>query len=375
MQPIIKWAGGKEAELKYIQPLIPKYFNNYYEPFVGGGAVYTSISAKHYFINDKSDELIGIYKALSNNDNEALCGSLRKIMHNWMRITEIVHDNKTFFVEQFVQFRNNNIDQIQLKNVLYEFILKHVDNFNGMFTVEFNCDIENYIAEIKKNLIRKISRMVVIEKQRNTLPEKDILDNIETAFKSAFYMHYRSIYNKIDDYKIPFFHEIAIYIFIRNYAYSGMFRYNSNGDFNVPYGGIAYNGKSLDKKITYYQSTALKYLLSKSTIGCFDFYDFLKQYEPQIDDFMFLDPPYDTEFSTYSKNEFDLHDQERLANYLIKECKAKWMLVIKHTDFIYNLYINKGLTIDDFDKKYLVSFMNRNDKKAKHLIIRNYKNE
>jgi len=48
------------------------------------------------------------------------------------------------------------------------------------------------------------------------------------------------------------------------------------------------------------------------------------------------------------------------------------MLVIKNTDFIAKLYINKNLNIQAFDKTYLVSFMNRNDKSAEHLLIRNY---
>src|SRR5258708_4259160 len=52
----LKWAGGKEQELRYILPLIPS-FNNYYEPFVGGGAVFFSIQAPRKFINDKSSEL------------------------------------------------------------------------------------------------------------------------------------------------------------------------------------------------------------------------------------------------------------------------------------------------------------------------------
>ena len=47
------------------------------------------------------------------------------------------------------------------------------------------------------------------------------------------------------------------------------------------------------------------------------------------------------------------------------------MLVIKNTDFIYSLY--KDFEITTFDKKYLVSFQNRNDKEAEHLLITNYK--
>lgn len=48
------------------------------------------------------------------------------------------------------------------------------------------------------------------------------------------------------------------------------------------------------------------------------------------------------------------------------------MLVIKNTPFIASLYEGKKLTIKSFNKKYLVCFMNRNDKNAEHLIIMNY---
>lgn len=48
------------------------------------------------------------------------------------------------------------------------------------------------------------------------------------------------------------------------------------------------------------------------------------------------------------------------------------MMIIKHTDFIHGLYNKKGINIRTFDKEYLVSFMNRNDKKATHLLITNY---
>ena len=88
-------------------------------------------------------------------------------------------------------------------------------------------------------------------------------------------------------------------------------------------------------------------------------------------DFIFLDPPYDTEFSTYAKNDFDKDDQIRLSKFL-KSTKAKFMLIIKNTDFIYNLYNNNGFYIKSFDKKYLVSFQNRNNKDVEHLIITNY---
>ena len=48
------------------------------------------------------------------------------------------------------------------------------------------------------------------------------------------------------------------------------------------------------------------------------------------------------------------------------------MMIIKNTDFIFELYNDKGLNIQSFEKTYLVSFMNRNDKNVEHLLITNY---
>jgi len=151
-----------------------------------------------------------------------------------------------------------------------------------------------------------------------------------------------------------------------------MFRYNKDGQFNVPYGGIGYNNNSFEKKIQNFKSKNLIEKLQKTTIGDLDFYDFMQKYPPKKDDFVFLDPPYDTNFSTYNQNEFAKNDQERLADYLINDCKANWMIVIKNTEFIFNLYNKKGLVISTFDKTYQVSFMNRNNKDTEHLLITNY---
>lgn len=111
--------------------------------------------------------------------------------------------------------------------------------------------------------------------------------------------------------------------------------------------------------------------MENTEIFCDDFELFLNTIKPKKDDFIFLDPPYDTEFSTYAKNEFDKEDQIRLCEYL-KNTEANIMLVIKNTDFIYNLYNVKEFKIKTFDKKYLVSFQNRNDKSVEHLLITNY---
>ena len=184
-------------------------------------------------------------------------------------------------------------------------------------------------------------------------------------------MTFRHLYNNPNGLENQL--KTALFFFIRNYAYSGMFRYNSAGKFNVPYGGIAYNRKLTRKKLNYYHSEQVQNIMSKTVFENVDFEDFLNIYQPTNNDFVFLDPPYDTEFSTYAKNAFTKDDQIRLANCLINNCQAKWMLVIKNTSFIYDLYANHtGINIKSFDKEYTVSFMNRNNKSVTHLLITNY---
>lgn len=372
LYPILKWAGGKEQELKYIIPRLPENFSNYYEPFVGGGAVYTALQANEYFINDKSEELISLYRTITNDDRKVFFHATEEIIHNWDLLTFVTEKNADFFIKTYKSFSENQITETKLKDILFEFILKNAEQFNGMFSTIFNFNIENFIKEIKVNLVRKIKRMKELELLKSKLPDNDILDNIETALKSAFYMHFRHIYNNTEKYNIQSAFKSAIFLFIRNFAYSGMFRYNSNGDFNVPYGGIAYNRKNYSKKIDYLKTKELKSLLESTKIENLDFEYFFNLHKPKKNDFVFLDPPYDSEFSTYAKNEFTKIDQERLANFMINKCDAKWMMIIKNTPFIFNLYDQKGLNINSFDKKYLVSFMNRNDKDVEHLIITNY---
>lgn len=369
LQPIIKWAGGKEKELKYILPNLPE-FENYYEPFVGGGSVFAAISAKHFYINDLSEELISLYRNIAAN-NERFYEYVYSIEDAWKKSHDFFINNQNL-KELYLNYRNELISKVELKNSINDFCNDKKNEISNILPECFSNYPNIMAAELNKNLFRKMQRMNILEKQKHILPDKDLNNNIETAIRSALYMNFRNLYN---DNSIKLNNDVfhcALFLFIRNYCYSGMFRYNANGDFNVPYGGIGYNGKSMAKKITYYKSDAIIKKLSQTDICNSDFENFLQKYNPSKNDFVFLDPPYDSEFSSYAQNEFNKDDQKRLADYMINKCKAKWMLIIKNTEFIYNLYNRKGINIHSFDKKYIVSFMNRNDRQVTHLLITNY---
>ena len=60
---------------------------------------------------------------------------------------------------------------------------------------------------------------------------------------------------------------------------------------------------------------------------------YFKLFNLNENDFIFLDPPYDSEFSTYDNNSFDRNEQIRLRDCM-KNTKAKWMLIIKKKLYI-----------------------------------------
>jgi len=369
LQPIIKWTGGKEKELKYIFLHIPK-FSRYFEPFVGGGSVFMAIKAKKYYINDFSSELIDLYRNISTSNKEFF--RYAELMDaSWENALKFFKDN-LILVDKYVEYRDEKLTKEDLKEFVHTFCIEKetdVMDILGKDLSSLPCILLN---ELETNLFRKMTRMKQLDMQKNILLQEGLYDNIETAIKSAVYMNYRHLYNDKQIAKSSPTLHCALFFFIRNYAYSGMFRYSSKGDFNVPYGGIAYNSKLMSKKLNYYRSIPLLKHFADTSISNLDFEQFLREKNPSEDDFVFLDPPYDSAFSTYAQNPFTKDDQERLANYMINECRAKWMMIIKNTEFIYNLYNKEGINIRTFDKEYLVNFMNRNDKKVTHLLITNY---
>ena len=163
----------------------------------------------------------------------------------------------------------------------------------------------------------------------------------------------------------------AFFYFIREYCYAAMFRYNNKGEFNVPYGGMAYNRKNFKSKIEYISSQALVDYIQETKIYNLDFEEFINSLNLESNDFIFVDPPYDTEFSDYAQNEFNKNDQIRLADCLAR-IDAKIMIVIKDTPFIRKLYKERHFKISEFEKKYMVNFQNRNDRQVSHLLITNY---
>jgi DNA adenine methylase len=87
---------------------------------------------------------------------------------------------------------------------------------------------------------------------------------------------------------------------------------------------------------------------------------------------MFLDPPYDSEFTDYGYCKFGKEEQIKLAD-LFKQTKIKCLMIIGKTPFIEDLY--KDYIVDEYDKKYrfkLYAGRVGDEINTKHLVIKNY---
>lgn len=341
MRPLIKYPGGKEKEIKIIAPRLPRNIENYYEPFFGGGAVFFALMpGKKKFINDISCDLANFYTCIKLQ-NEDFFKELIHWNDLWKQASLEAQGNLPHLIELFENGEDPDL----------------VDD-------EVNEIVNSKFVHIRKKAVE-------------TGSVSAFSDNIEASFKQALFVKARKAYNQRQDYDGV---KAALFVLMRQYGFSGMFRYNAAGEFNIPYGGVAYNDKYLDERIRLMRSDIVIDAFEKTTIGNADFYSFMREYPPRKDDFVFVDPPYDTEFSSYDNNCFGREDQQRLSDYLINECEGNWMLVIKATDFIRSLYpeestcANGGqVFIFEFDKKYDVCIRGRNNQNCEHLVITNYK--
>lgn len=373
LSPPIKWPGGKTKEYEYFRQLIPQ-FERYIEPFFGGGAVFFKLLPKKAIINDFSEDLITFYEFLKNDPDDQFATSLKEYVHNWGKVPDYVSILEQELIALYDSYRKNTINVEELESSIETLVSKSESRLNGLFSNEFCISQANLLKQISRNLVAKLKRMAVLELQHGSMSHTDIRNNIETAFRSGFYMHFRDLMNgKLDmSGLITSAKKSANYYFIREFCYGSMFRYNKAGDFNIPYGGIAYNRKDFAGKVNRLLSGDYRSALKNATIKKGDFESALKGSKVTSRDFVFLDPPYDSEFSEYDQQSFGRNDQARLANF-IKTTPAKCLLVIKSTPFILSLYADTPtILIESFEKKYQYNVRGRNDQDVTHLIIRNY---
>ncbi len=360
MKPLIKWPGGKSREYKKIENIIPKNIGTYIEPFFGGGGIFFNLEPRKSIINDINDNLMTFYRFLKEENNK-FRRCLEQIANDWDNLSIIA---KTVFD-----------DTKQYKSNISEFKIKHeIEKLSSNPTIpKLINGQEKYWQLLFEGLLDKLHRIVDLEIKNGVFSNKDFYDQIVAVTKGAYYYYLRDRF--IPENKEE---ETAQFFFIREYCFGSMFRFNSEGKFNIPYGGASYNDKSFHSKINNAFSYPVMNILKSTDIYNLDFREFFKKIDNRINknDFCFFDPPYDSEFSEYDKQSFSKIDQKDLA-VLFGKLKCRGLMIIKKTDFIFNIYkrqqeTNPDINIDEYGKNYSYNVRGRNEREVTHLLILNY---
>ena len=138
LQPFTKWTGGKRQLLSVIKSLMPDQYNNYFEPFVGGGALFFDLAPKKAYINDFNSELINCYQQIKKNP-QILIELLAKHQEN---------NSKEYYLDLRSADRDSRIDKMtdveRAARIMY---MLRVD-FNGLYRVnsknQFNVPYGRY---------------------------------------------------------------------------------------------------------------------------------------------------------------------------------------------------------------------------------------
>ena len=127
LKPFTKWVGGKRQLLPNLLSLIPSKFNNYFEPFVGGGALFFELAPKKAVINDNNIELVLAYRVIKN-DVELLIDELEKHKENnskeyYLELRAADQDGRIEKMsdEQIKNVKIYNIESVQNVQILYSY--------------------------------------------------------------------------------------------------------------------------------------------------------------------------------------------------------------------------------------------------------------
>ena len=153
LQPFTKWTGGKRQLLSVIRELMPKTYNRYFEPFVGGGALFFDLAPKDAVINDFNAELINCYQQIKDNPQELI--EILKVHQEY--------NSKEYYLDLRSSDRDERIDMMsevqRAARILY---MLRVD-FNGLYRVnsknQFNVPYGRYKNPkiVDENLVSAIS--------------------------------------------------------------------------------------------------------------------------------------------------------------------------------------------------------------------------
>jgi DNA adenine methylase len=118
-RPFVKWVGGKRQLLPWLLSMAPHIAGTYFEPFVGGGALFFALQPKRAVLTDTNARLVRTYLGVRNSVDRVI------------QLLDTYPHDRTFFYE----FRQADIDGASDAEVAAWFIYLNKTGFNGLYRV------------------------------------------------------------------------------------------------------------------------------------------------------------------------------------------------------------------------------------------------
>lgn len=257
---------------------------------------------------------------------------------------------------------------------LFFYVAKNYPSIESFFISDVNEELILAYKTIQKDVESLISLLAELEKKYHSLDRP--------RQKDFFYQERADFNKKLAGIDFKNFYEnwierTATIIFLNRTCFNGLFRVNSKGEFNVPFGDYK-NPKICDPE----NLRAVSELLQKTQIECGDF-TASKEFVDK-DTFIYFDPPYrpiskTASFTSYSKFDFGENEQKRLAEYFSFLSRKGARLMLSNSDpknenpedhFFEYLYYE--FRIERVDAARMINCDGNKRGKIKELVIVNY---
>jgi len=265
-------------------------------------------------------------------------------------------------MKPIIKYQGGKSREIPLiKRLLPSQFSRVVEPFCGGAAVSFALEYPALMSDINRdviNLYSVVANEVLYPELQSRIDYIKTLghDDLQTEFYAA-----RNVINNSWGNSSQFERALS-YVIVRQLCFSGMERYNSNGEFNVPFGHY--------KKMSCNLSGDHHSFLSRECV--FRYGSFLDLFEEiNSNDFVFIDPPY-LERLGYATGDGGLSLHQDLLSCL-KATKGRWMVIHSDHEFYRDSY--KDFNIIQKDFAYAQRFGKDRDhsgSKVKHLYVTNY---
>ncbi len=193
-KPVVKWAGGKRQLIDKLLELMPKSYNNYFEPFIGGGALLFELMPHNATINDINQDLLSIYRCLGDENNFNL-------MIKDLEEHEKNHSEEHYYEVREID-RKPEFEDLPIWQRASRTIYLNKSCFNGLYRVNRNGYFN--VPSGKKKKVQTYDKENIIKlhdyfmNEDITILEGDFVKAVEKA-KPGDFVYFDPPYDPFDD--------------------------------------------------------------------------------------------------------------------------------------------------------------------------------